>query len=113
MPLPLDSPLLVTTWTQLRRRGHSEAHIKAELAAGRWRRWGHAIALHNGPLHRRQRMQVARLHAGPHALFTGFTCAELVGLKSWERERVDLLVPSGTRLRKRCPIPVKLHYRRE
>jgi len=36
---------LVTTWAALRRAGVSSAAVRAQLAAGRWRRLGHAIAI--------------------------------------------------------------------
>ena len=68
MPLALGDPRLITTWTALRRGGVSPDRIRAQLAGGRWRRCGYAIALHNGPLTREQQWFVARAHGGPQAL---------------------------------------------
>jgi hypothetical protein len=69
--------------------------------------------LHNGPLTREQRWQVARIHGGPRALLTGFTAAEASGLKGWEREIVDVLVPLGARRNPRSPVRFRLHRRRD
>jgi hypothetical protein len=113
MPHPLERPGLVTTWSALRRNGVTPARIRAQLRAGRWRRWGYAIVLHNGPLTRYQRWHVALAHAGPRALLTGFTGAEAARLRGWERDAVDVLVPAGTRLRHGCPVAVRLHHRRD
>jgi hypothetical protein len=113
MPLALGDPRLITTWTALRRSGVSPDRIRAQLAAGRWRRWGYAIALHNGPLTREQQWVVARAHGGPQALLTGFTAAEAFGLKGWQREQADLLVPLGARLAAGSPVPLRLHRVRD
>lgn len=112
-PFALGDPRLITTWTALRERGISPARIRAQLEAGRWRRWGHAIALHNGPLTREQRWFVARVHGGPRALLTAFTVAEAFGLEGWRREPVDLLVPLGARRCRTSPVALTLHRVRD
>lgn len=112
MPVPRDSFTLVTTNSGLRSHGLTQARIDAQLAADRWRRHGFAIVLHNGPLSREQRWHVARLHAGPRALLTGFAALESAGLKGWQRDVIDVLAPLGTRLRRGCPAPIRLHCRR-
>lgn len=80
-----------------------------EISVGRWQRAGAAIVLHNGPFSPAQRLEVARIHAGPRALFTGFTATQILGVTGWERDAVDLLAPAGTRLRGGCPVPVRLN----
>jgi hypothetical protein len=107
--LPQADARRVTTWTSLRRRGVSRARIQAQLDARRWQRLGFAIVLHNGPLSERQRWMVARTHAGPLAILTAFTAAQAFGLRGWERETVHVLAPGGTRLRRECPVKVRLH----
>jgi hypothetical protein len=109
LTLTLGDPRLVTTWTDLRRAGNTPSHIKAELHAGRWRRWGHAIVLHNGPLTAEQRWFVARAHAGPRALLTAFTAAQAFGLQGWERDETHLLAPLGARQVRGCPVPLAVH----
>jgi hypothetical protein len=107
--LALDDPRLITTWTALRQAGNTPDRIRAQLDAGRWRRWGYAVALHNGPLSLEQRWFVARAHAGPRALLTGFTAAQAFGLTGWDRAEVDVLVPPGTRRANGSPVPLRLH----
>lgn len=109
----LTDPRLITTWAALRRSGTTPARIQAQLDARRWRRWGHAIALHNGPLTREQAWHVARLHAGRRALLTGFTALESFGLRGWQRDIVDLLVPLGARALTCSPVPFRVHRRRD
>ena len=113
MPTSPDDRRRVTTVAQLRRAGWTHARIRAQLDAGRWQRVGHAIAMHNGPLTRQQRWQVARLHAGRHALFTAFTAAEYYGLRGWERNEVHLLVPRGARVLTISPVPIAAHRVRD
>lgn len=107
--LHLDDPRLVTTWSRLQAAGYSAAHIRAQLAAGRWQRFGHAIVLHNGPLSPAQRLRVGLVHAGPSALLTALTALAVYGLKGWEREAVYVIVPRGGRV---LPSPVPLVVRR-
>lgn len=107
----LHDPRLITTWSRLLAGGHSAGHIRAQLDAGRWRRWGHAIALHNGPLSREQRWFVARAHAGPRALLTGLTAAEAFGLTGWSRQVVHVLAPPGTRRVAGCPVALRITRR--
>lgn len=102
-------PDLVTTARSLNAGGVRRAQLVAELAAGRWRRAGLAIVLHNGPLSRAQELRVAQIHAGPRAIFTAFTAAELVGLRGWKRSEAHLLARAGTRPRAGSPIPFQLH----
>ena len=65
--------------------------------------------LHNGPLSRRQRWRIALVHCGPRALLTAFTAAEAFGLRGWERDTVHVLAANGTRRRRGCPLPMRLH----
>lgn len=113
MPVELPDFLLVLSWDVLVRHGYSAAQIRAQLDAGRWRRYGYAIVRHNGPLSRQQRWYVARIHGGPHALLTGFTAAEACGLRGWERDAVDVLIPRGARASPRAPVPTSWHRVRD
>jgi hypothetical protein len=104
-----SAPALVTTARALGAGGVSRQQLTSELAAGRWRRAGLAIVLHNGPLSPAQHRQVALIHGGPQAVFTAFTAAELLGVTGWERNETHLLAPAGTRRRADCPVPVVVH----
>lgn len=102
-------PDLVTTSRALLAGGASRSQVATELRARRWRRAGTAVVQHNGPLHPEQRRRLAQLHAGPQAMFTAFTGAEMLGLRGWQRVETHLLAPAGTRLRHGCPVPITLH----
>jgi hypothetical protein len=106
---PLYSSALVTTAHALYAEGVSRTQLETQLAARRWRRDGRAIVLHNGPLSPDQRRSVALIHAGPKAVFTAFTAAELLGLEGWARKEVHVLAPAGTRVRGGCSVPLRLH----
>ncbi|SHG60261.1 hypothetical protein SAMN05443575_2358 [Jatrophihabitans endophyticus] len=93
----------VATWPTLRTR-YSEARIRAQLDAGRWRRWGRAIVLHNGPLSRRERLFVARAHGSPGALVASFSALELVGLRGWDRVDAHVLTRRGSRCSSVAPV---------
>lgn len=108
MPTSIATPPTVTVWTELLRQGWTASGIKAQLSARRWRRWGYAIALHNGALTRPERWHVARLHAGPRALVTAFTALEACGLTGWEREEAWILARPGARVSGRSPVPLRV-----
>lgn len=103
----------VRTWTALIKAGHTGAGIRAQLNARRWQRCGHAIVLHNGPLTRLQHFAVARVHAGPRAIFTAFTAAELHGLTGWTRPEPHVLMPRGARRLHTCPTSLVIHRTRD
>lgn len=103
----------ITTWARLLAAGVSPARVRAQLAAGRWRRWGFAIALHNGPLTRQQTWYVARAHGGPGALLTAFTAAEAYGLVGWERGETHVLQRLGSHGASGCPTAVARHRVRD
>ncbi len=107
--LPRADARLVTTASALHRQGVTAARIRAQIRARRWQRLDHAVVLHNGPLSERQRWMAARVHAGPSAMLTAFTAAQAFGLTGWKRDVVHVLAPGGTRLRRDCPVEVRLH----
>ena len=113
MPIELPDLRLVLTWEVLIAQGHTAAGIRAQLTARRWRRWGRAIVLHNGPLSRQQQWYVARVHGGPHALLAAFTAAEACGLRGWERDDVHIVMPQGARGSTRCPVAMRRHRVRD
>lgn len=113
MPITLADQSSVTTWTRLLRTGWTAAQVRAQLDARRWRRWGHAIVLHNGPLTREERWYVARAHAGPGAVLTAFTAVEAYGLQGWEREEAHVLARPGAHGAANCPVSLRTHHVRD
>lgn len=113
MPIDAADQRAVATWSRLTRIGFSPAQIKAQLAAQRWRRWGYAIVLHNGPLTARERWYVAQAHGGPGALLTAFTAAQAYGLRGWDRDEVHVLGRPGAHGAAGCPVPMRLHHVRD
>lgn len=103
-------PATVTTRSGLVRGGLSHAAVTAHLDAHRWRRWGLAVVLHNGPLHPDEVPFVALLNCGPRAALTAFTVAAQRGLQGWDREEVHILVPAGARVRPVPGLRVRLHW---
>jgi len=83
----------VLSEADLRVSGVSRAFVRNQLRAGRWARRTHSVfTTTTGPLSREQRLWVAVEHAGPHALIGGLTATELLGMKSWTRDEVTVLV---------------------
>lgn len=108
----LTAPQSVTTWRWLIAAGVSPARIRAQLDGNRWRRWGYAIVLHNGPLDPLERWYVARAHGGPGSLLTAFTAAQAYGLRGWERHAVDVLTRCHSHGSGRSPVLLTLHRTR-
>lgn len=87
--------------------------MKAQITARRWRRWGRAIVVHNGPRPRREQWFVACAHCAPGALLTGFTALEAIGLHGWDRDDAHILTVLGARNSTRSPIPMRVHRVRD
>jgi hypothetical protein len=100
----------VTTAAHLYRCGWSMASVRAQLDAGRWQRAGRALVLHSGPLHPDELPRIAVLNCGPRAGLTAFTCAQLRGLRGWERPELHVLVAGGTRIRRPPGVPLRVHW---
>jgi hypothetical protein len=105
-----DARLTITTLALLLASGWSRSAVAAQLRARRWRRIGRAIALHNGVLSDAERRRAALLNCGYPAALTAFTAAEEFGLRSWERPRIHVLVPGGTRVTRPAELDLRVHY---
>lgn len=99
----------VVTSAQARAAGLSRATVRAHLDAGRWQRvHGRVYAAFAGPLPRRSELWAAVLLAGPGAMLSHTSAAELVGLCDPVRP-VHLTVPGSRRVE--APDGVVIHYR--
>jgi hypothetical protein len=105
-----DARLTITTLPSLVEAGWSCSAAKAQLHARRWRRVGRAIALHNGPLSGAERRRAALMNCGQPAALTAFTAAEDLGLRSWERPQIHVLVPGGAHVTRLAELDLRVHY---
>ena len=81
--------------------------IRLELRVGRWSRAGRqAVVLHNAPLTRAARRQVAVLEAGPRAALDGVSALQAAGVTALTDETVDVIVPKGARRVRRAGVRV-------
>ncbi|MGI8678166.1 MAG: DUF559 domain-containing protein [Jatrophihabitans sp.] len=94
----------------LRGIGCTDSAIRADVSGRRWQRFDRAVVLHNDTPVGFDRHRIALLNAGPNAVFTAFTAAELFGLEGWEREVTHLLVPGGTHVPRLPGLPVRIHF---
>jgi very-short-patch-repair endonuclease len=88
--------------------------LQNRLAQGRWRLVSRGVIVaHNGPLTKQQRLWIAVLRAGDHALCAGATAATLHGVRGYEPKEIQLLVPAerqvdpvaGARLHRTAVLP--------
>lgn len=84
----------VCSVADLRAAGLTAGEVRAQVAAGRWRRHGRAVVTHTSALDVEERWAVALVNAGPSAVLTSFTALQAVGLRGWERDAVHVLVPA-------------------
>jgi hypothetical protein len=97
----------VVSRAQLGTVGVRAAHVRAQVAARRWRAPAPAaVVLHNGPLTQRQTWWVAVLDSGPGAALCAFTALLADGLTGWERDAVHVLVPRGAGISSRPGVRV-------
>jgi hypothetical protein len=107
---PDDPRATVTTLTALHRSDWTASRVRAQLRARRWQRVGRAVVLHNGQPSTPELRRAALLNCGPRAALTAFTAAEELGLRSWERPEIHVLVPGGTHVTRVPGLPTRVHY---
>jgi hypothetical protein len=105
-----DARLTITDMPALLVAGRTESEVRAHLSARRWQRIGRAIALHNGELTLAEQRRAALINCGTPAALTAFTAAAEFGLRSWERPRIHVLVPGGTRVTRPVELDMRVHY---
>jgi hypothetical protein len=101
---------VVTTLPALLETGRTESEVRSHLRAGRWRRVGRAIVLHNAEPSRHDIRRIVLANCGRRAVLTAFTGLEEHGLKGWERDETHVLVPGGTHVKRIPGVPVRVHY---
>ena len=103
---------LVVGTAELSARGVTRSALVANLSARRWQRVGRAIVLHSGNLSREQRWGAALVNCGPRSVITGPTAARYLGLDNWDREEIQVLVPTSARKPTPCGLPIRVHRTR-
>jgi hypothetical protein len=89
----------------------SRGQLRSRLDSGRWQTVHRGVlCAHNGPLNDLQRLWVASLAAGhgEPALLGGRIALGLLGLRGFEPEQIDVLLPAGRR-EKNAPDGVRIH----
>lgn len=87
---------LVVTRRQLADLGIGYKGVRTRTAEGVWRELGpRVVVLHSGELSWRQRAWAGVLHAGPDAVLSRATAAELGGLRGYAESTVHVTVPHG------------------
>jgi very-short-patch-repair endonuclease len=74
----------------------SEAAIRHRLESGRWRLAARGVyATHSGPITPEQRLVIGSLAvgAGRPAVLAGLSALARIGLRGWNRDTVDILLP--------------------
>lgn len=91
----------VVSRPQLLELGVSRGQIRANLAAGRWRRWRtQCVAVHTGELSVTGGLWAAVLEAGPRAVLDGASSLTASGLKGFDEESIRISVPKSARRRR-------------
>jgi hypothetical protein len=79
--------------------GWSESQVNRHVTSGRWRRLHHGVYVtHTGPLDWLTRVWAALVHAGPGAVASHRTAAQLQGLVDEEPATVEVLIPWDQRI---------------
>jgi very-short-patch-repair endonuclease/uncharacterized protein YjiS (DUF1127 family) len=90
----------VVSLSQLRDLGVTRAQVRAQVAAGRWRRvHSQVVAVHAGPLPQAAQLWAAVLEAGPSALLDGVAALVAAGLAGFDLDTIRVSVPRGSRTR--------------
>ena len=87
--------------------------MTSQLTARRWQTAGPvAVVLHNGPLTQEQHRWAAVLSAGGRAALGGRSALELAGLRGWEPQAIQILVPVGGHPPRIPGVTVEMHQTR-
>lgn len=81
---------------QLAALGVTHDHVRRQLLARRWQKFGpQVVVLTTGTPTRRQQMLIASAHVGDRGALDGWTALEYDGLTGWERRELHAVVPHG------------------
>lgn len=94
---------------QLVAQNISRDHVRAQLAAHRWMsRTSTVLTTFTGTPTVAQCRWIAVLHGGSDALLGGIAAAEMAGLRNWQRDELDVVIP--VQCNPGAPRPIGVHY---
>ncbi len=102
----------VITFAQARAAGMSKSEIRWHLARGDWQRLRTGVyATFSGPVPRRCRLWAAVLAAGPGAVLSHESAAELAGLAGKHPGAIHITIPEERRIRRAAGVVLHLSAR--
>lgn len=103
--LTLDAQNGIADRAQARQAGLSKQAVRHRLKSGKWQQVHHGVyATFTGQLQREQRLWAALRRAGPGAMLSHETAAEMHGLTDKPSALIHITVPSGRRPAQHRPI---------
>jgi hypothetical protein len=104
--LTLDAQGGVADRSQALRAGYSRRAMAHRLKSAKWRRVQRGVyATFTGPVHREARLWAALRRAGPGAMLSHETAAEVHGLTDKPSAKIHITVPTSRRPAQQRPIP--------
>jgi hypothetical protein len=104
--LTLDAQSGVADRSQARQAGYSRRAVAHRLKSAKWRRVQRGVyATFTGPVHREARLWAALRRAGPGAMLSHETAAEVHGLTDKPSATIHITVPPSRRPAQQSPIP--------
>src|SRR5580692_8307659 len=103
--LLLDAQSGIADRAQARHAGFSKRAVRHRLESGKWRRIHHGVYVtFTGKVEREQRLWAALRRAGPGAMLSHETAAEVHGLTDKPSTKIHITVPPGRHPARRGPI---------
>ena len=104
--LTLDAQSGIADRSQVRQAGFSRRAIAHRLKSGEWRRMHQGVyATFTGQMHREAKLWAGLRRAGPGAMLSQETAAEVHGLADKPAVKINITVPAGRHPARHRPIP--------
>jgi hypothetical protein len=104
--LTLDAQSGIADRSQVRRAGFSRRAVAHRLKSGEWRRMHQGVyATFTGQTQREAKLWAALRRAGPGAMLSHETAAEVHGLSDKPAAKINITVPAGRHPARHRPIP--------
>jgi hypothetical protein len=104
--MTVDTQSGVVDHSQVQRAGFSRSAVAHRLKTGKWRRMHRGVyATYTGPAQRETNLWAAVRRAGPGAMLSHETAAEVDGLTDKRATKIHITVPTSRRPAQHKPIP--------